>query len=245
MVVSYTIRSQRLETPVLDDSWFRISASISPSDTSHWPLFLKHRAHNVTLMLASVMILHPLDSSNFQERQKGFPYSCSYLYLIYLASVSFIATPRTSFSIPVSLPWFFFCFWLSSPPFLLLNPTQLPLWKTVYQQVKLIICTSHNPTISFSDMYSNNAYTCKQKVCKNIHSIIICKHQKLVETIFINSREGKLWYIHWMKYHRARKSNDRLWCAMTLCWETKCQAKEPNVKEYILSDSVSIKFKYG
>ena len=110
MVVSYTIRSQRLETPVLDDSWFRISASISPSDTSHWPFFLKHRAHNVTLMLASVMILHPLDSSNFQERQKGFPYSCSYLYLIYLARVSFIATPRTSFSIPVSLPWFFFLF---------------------------------------------------------------------------------------------------------------------------------------
>lgn len=151
---------------------------------------------------------------------------------------------RTCFPIPVSLPWFFPVSWLSSPPFLFLNRIQLPLWRTVYHhQVKLIVCTPKS-TISFSDMYSNNAYACKQKVCKNIHSIFICKHQKLVETIFINSREDKLWYIHWMDYHRARKSNERLWPAMTLCWETKCQAKEPNVKEYILCDSVYIKFKY-
>ena len=80
MVVSSTIRSQRLETPVLGDSWFpvsvswfRISASILPSDTSYWPLFLEHRAHNVTFISASVMILHPLDSSNFQERHKSLP----------------------------------------------------------------------------------------------------------------------------------------------------------------------------
>ena len=59
-----------------------------------------------------------------------------------------------------------------------------------------------------------------------------------------SSRDDKLWYIHWMDCHRARKSNERLWYAMTLCWETKCQAKEPNVKGYILCDSAYIKFKY-